>query len=157
MIIGDLTDYLIEWMASYRDIICGDFNMHIDDLTAIEAQIFNDTTETIGLQQHVDFETHHAGNILDLLFTEIASQFTMGTFKGRYISDHRAIVRESDIRVQHNHSRLVTFRNLKQINGSEFQSSLDISNIDNLDDLQSVYNKYQPTLKKVISQYDSWK
>ena len=55
-------------MASYRNImICGDFDMHIAGLTDIEAQIFNDNTETLGLQQHVNFETHHAYNILDLL------------------------------------------------------------------------------------------
>ena len=47
---------------------------------------------------------------------------------------------EFDIQVQHTHSRLVTFRNLKQINVSQFQSMLDFSNIDNWDDLQSVYN-----------------
>ena len=46
------------------------FNMHFDDITDIEAQIFNDTMEALGLQQHVNFETHHAGNILELLSTE---------------------------------------------------------------------------------------
>ena len=98
MFIGDLTDYLTDWMASNRNIIiCGDFNVHIDNLTDIEAQIFNDTMEALGLQQHINFETHHAGNTLDLLFTEITSQLTMRTFKGRYISDHRAIVTEFDI------------------------------------------------------------
>ena len=77
--------------------------------------------EALGLQQYVNFETHHAVNIMDLLLTEIASQLTIRTFKARYISDHRAIVTKFDIRVQHTHSRLVTFRNLKQINVSEFQ------------------------------------
>ena len=71
MFIDDLTDYLIEWMTSYRDIIiCGGFKMHIDDLNDIEAQIFNDTVEVLGLQQHVNFKTNCAGNTLNLLFTE---------------------------------------------------------------------------------------
>ena len=97
MFIDDLTDYLTDWMASHRNIIiCGDFNIHIDDLPDIEAQIFNDTMEALGLQ-HVNFETHCAGNTFDLLFTEITSQLTMRTFKGRYGSDHRAIVTEFDI------------------------------------------------------------
>ena len=104
--------------------------MHIYDLTDIEAQIFNDTMEALGLKQHVNFKNHHVGNILDLLFTEIAAKLTMRIFKGRYISDHRAIVAEFDIGVQHTQSRSVTFRNLKQINVSEFLSSLDFSNID---------------------------
>ena len=38
MFIDDLTDYLTDWMASHRNIIiCGDFNIHIHDLTGIEA------------------------------------------------------------------------------------------------------------------------
>ena len=98
MFIDDLRDYLTEEMASYRDIIiCGDFNLHIDDPTDIEAQIFNDTMKALGLQQHVNFKTHCAGNILDLVYTETTLQLTMRTFKGRYISDHRAIVTEFDI------------------------------------------------------------
>ena len=72
MSIDDLTNYLTKWMASYRNIIiCGIFNMYIDDLTDIAAQKFNDTMEALGLQQHVNFENHCAGNILDLIFTEI--------------------------------------------------------------------------------------
>ena len=114
MFIDDLTDYLAEWMASYRDIIiCGDFNMHINDLTDIGAQLFNDTMEALGLWQHVNFETDGAGNILDLTFTEITLQLATRTFKERYISDHRAIVIEFDIQFQHTHSRSVTFRNLQ--------------------------------------------
>ena len=46
-------------MASYRNIfIYGDFNIHIDDPNDTEALIFNDTIEPLGLQQHVNFETH---------------------------------------------------------------------------------------------------
>ena len=82
MFIDDLTGYLSDWMASHRNIIiCADFNIHNDDLTDIEAQIFNDTMEALGVQQHVNFKTHDAGNTLDLLFTEITSQLTMRTFK----------------------------------------------------------------------------
>ena len=40
MLIDDLTDYLTECMASYRNIIiCGDFNMQNDDLTDIEHKL----------------------------------------------------------------------------------------------------------------------
>ena len=114
MFIDDLTDYLTDWMASFRDIlICGDFNIHIDDPSDTEVQILNNMMEALELQQHVSFETHCAGNTLDLLFTEITLQLNTRTFKGRYICDYRDIVSELDIRVQHTNSRTVTFRNLK--------------------------------------------
>ena len=47
--------------------------MHINDLTDTEAQIFNDTMEALGSQEHVNYETHCAGNNPDLLFTEVIS------------------------------------------------------------------------------------
>ena len=116
MFIDDLTNYLMDWMASYGNIlISGDFNIHIDGSNDTEVQIFNDMMEALGLQQHVNLETYHAGNTLDLLFTEITSQLNTRTFKGRYISDHGAIVTELDRRIQHTNSSIVTFRNLNQI------------------------------------------
>ena len=79
--IDDLTDYLTDWMTSHRNIIiCEDFNIHVGGHTDIESQIFNDTMEAVGLQQHVNFKTHHAGNTLDLIFTETTLQLTMRTF-----------------------------------------------------------------------------
>ena len=137
MFLDDLTEYLTDWMASYRNIIiCSDFDIHIDNPSDTEAQIFMDTTEALGPQQHVNFQTHHASNTLDLIFTETTCQFNMRTSKGRHISDHRAIVSELDIRIQHTISKMVAFRDLKQINIAEFKSVLDLGNIENMEDLK---------------------
>ena len=78
--------------------------------------------EALGLQQHVNFQTYHAGNTLDLIFTETASQFNMRTFKGSYILGHIAIVTELEIRIQHTLGKTVMFKDLKQINMEEFKS-----------------------------------
>ena len=88
--------------------------MHIDNTTNTEAQIFMDTMEAPGLQQHVNFQIHHAGNTIDLIFTENTSQFSIRTIKGRHISDHRVIVTELDMRIQYDIGKTVTFRDLKQ-------------------------------------------
>ena len=51
MFLYDLTEYLTDWMASYRNIIiCSAINLHIDNHSNTEAQIFMDTMEAIGLQ-----------------------------------------------------------------------------------------------------------
>ena len=55
-------------------IILGDLNMHIEDLTGNNSQIFVDIIEALGLQQHVNQPTHQKGNILDLVFTEVTSK-----------------------------------------------------------------------------------
>ena len=151
MFLDDLTEFLTDWMASYRNIIiCSDFNIHIDYPTDTEAQISIDTMEALGLQQHVHFQTCHADNTLDLIFTETASQFNMRTFKGSYILDHRAIVTELDIRIQHTLGKMVMFRDLKQINMEEFKSALDLGNIKNMEDLTLVNEKYEVELSRVL-------
>ena len=95
MFLDDLTNHLTEWMSSFKNIfIGGDFNIHIDNMDDPDAQIFNDTMEALGMQQHVTFPTHHAGNTLDLIFTDITSKLDKEISKGRYISYHRAIVAE---------------------------------------------------------------
>ena len=151
--LDDLTDFLTEWMDFFRNIIiCGDFDSHIDDPNDTEAQIFNYTMKALGLQQHVSFPTHHASNTLDLIFTETTSQLNTKTSKGRYILDHRAIMTESDIRIQHTISRMVTFRNLKQINVEEFKSALNFGSIENIEDLDLVNEKYENELTRVLDQ-----
>ena len=58
-------EFLTDRMASFRNIIiCSDFNIHIDNPSDTEAKIFTDTMEALGHQQHVNFQTHHAGNTL---------------------------------------------------------------------------------------------
>ena len=152
MFLNDLTEFLTDCMASYRNIIiCSDFNIHINNPSDMEAQIFMDTMEAFGLQQHVGFLTHHAGNILDLIFTEATSQFSIKVFKGRYVSNHRAIVSELNIGIQHITGKTVTFRNLKQINVEEFESTLDLGNIENMGDLELVNRIYEEELSRVLN------
>ena len=75
MFLGDLTDHLIRFMSSFKNILIrGNFNIHIDYAEDPDAQTFNDTMEALGLQQHVTFPTHQAGNTLDLIFTETISK-----------------------------------------------------------------------------------
>ena len=74
----------------------------------------------------------------------------MRTFKGSYISDHRAIVTELDIRIQHTLGKTVTFRDLKQINMEEFKSALNLGNIENMENLTLVNEKYEEELSRVL-------
>ena len=133
MFLDDLTEFLTDWVVSYRNIIiCSDFNIHIDNPSDTEAQFFMGTMEAFGLQQHVNFLTHLACNMLDLIFTEATSLSSIKTFKGRYVSDHRVIVSELSIGIQHITGKTVTFRNLKQINVEESESTLDLGITENM-------------------------
>ena len=68
----------------------GDFNIHIEDTNDYNSKIFVDTMEALGLKQHITEPTHHKGNILDLIFTETASQIKVSHLNMLdFISDHR--------------------------------------------------------------------
>ena len=107
--------------------------------------------EALGLQQHVSFQIHHAVNILHLIFTEANSQFGIKTFKGRYVSNHRVMVSELSIGIQHTTDKTVTFRNLKQINVEEFGSTLDLGSIEDTRDLELVNRIYEEELSRVLN------
>ena len=73
-------------------IILGDFNIHIEDTNDYNSKMFVDTLEALGLKQHITEPTHHKGNILDLIFTETASQIKVSEHNmPDFISDHRLI------------------------------------------------------------------
>ena len=90
MFIDDITELLVNKLPQYQNnIILGDFNIHIEDLTNADAIIFNDTMRALGLKQHISGPTHVRGNTLDLIFTQLSNGFniTNSTLNG-YISDH---------------------------------------------------------------------
>ena len=75
MFLDDLTELLTDKLTQLENIILlGDFNIHIEETTAPDTIIFNDTMEALGLTQHVTQPMHNKGNILDLVFTELDSK-----------------------------------------------------------------------------------
>ena len=50
-------------------VICGDFNLHLDDLLDNYSKKFMDLQETFSLSQHVSRPTHQSGHTLDLIIT----------------------------------------------------------------------------------------
>ncbi|KAL5260695.1 hypothetical protein ACHWQZ_G010747 [Mnemiopsis leidyi] len=50
-------------------VICGDFNIHIEDITNIHAKRFKSLYESKGFVQHVVGPTHNSGGTLDLVLS----------------------------------------------------------------------------------------
>ena len=93
MFIDDITDFLTEALSQHQNIIlAGDFNIHINNQDVQEANILMDIMTALGLQQHTNIVTHHSGNTLDLIFTEIITwQKLLKCTPGPFISDHYAV------------------------------------------------------------------
>ena len=93
MFIDDITEFLAETLSQHQNIIlAGYFNMHINNQDDPEGNILMDTVTALGLQQHANFVTHHSGNTLDLIFTEIITrQKVLKCTPGPFILDHCAV------------------------------------------------------------------
>ena len=59
MFIDNVTDHLTCLLpVTINNIIMGDFNMHINDMSSNDAVIFKDTLIALGLTQYVTTSTH---------------------------------------------------------------------------------------------------
>ena len=93
LFLDKLTELLTTRLPNMENpIILGDFNIHIEDTNNYNSKTFVDTMKALVLKQHITEPTHHKGNILDLIFTETASQIKVSQLNMLdFISDHRLI------------------------------------------------------------------
>ena len=98
--IDEITELLTEILpASNNHIILGDFNIHINDNDNVDAQIFSESMEALGLKQHSITPTHKSNNILDLIFTKILSNICVEVVEtATYISDHSPVIATLNIK-----------------------------------------------------------
>ena len=78
MFIDDFTKWMCDqlFMADHDNklIILGDINIHVNVESDDNSDNFMDIIMALGLEQHVYFPTHKAGNTLDLVMTELGSK-----------------------------------------------------------------------------------
>ena len=80
MFIDDITNHLTSILpTTQRNLILGDFNIHIDGVHDNDALAFNNTMMTLGLDQCVNSSIYVHGNKLDLVFTKAGSDLTVSS------------------------------------------------------------------------------
>ena len=83
-------------------IISGDFNLHVNDIFNADAIFFLEAITALVLNQHVKSPTHNKGNILDLIITEDATRVNVTRCVPLdFISDHRLVAGELNIKKEH--------------------------------------------------------
>ena len=66
----EFSDYMeLNIISNTELILMGDFNIHINNSLNLDATPFEDTLETFGLHNHINFATHQLQNTLDLIIT----------------------------------------------------------------------------------------
>ncbi|XP_014864104.1 PREDICTED: uncharacterized protein LOC106930827 [Poecilia mexicana] len=129
-------------------IILGDFNIHMDDCNSPLTKDFSSCLQSFGLQQLINFPTHSKGHVLDLVCYSGVSPSDCKADE-LAITDHFLLSFHICLPLSISKlSRLISFRNIKDINLNSLSSSVN-SLIDNiystlnstaLDDLVSYYN-----------------
>ena len=123
MFLDDWAEFLESLLTEHtNNIICGDFNLHIDDLDNPDAQVFLDMVNAFGLNNNVTFPTHQSGHTLDLILSECISGITVNeVVPGSFLSDHTSILCDVNIDKPPLEVRECTYRKLKDIDKSEFK------------------------------------
>ena len=118
-------------MTNYTNVVLlGDFNIHTQDTESPDSITYNDMMEALGLQQHIDIPTHKFGNTLDLIHTESLDRVrVIHFFIGNFISNHRVVGIELEIRKQLEKYQSTKHRNYKDFNLNNFSQVFNNSKI----------------------------
>ena len=135
MFLDEVTDFLATFLVEYnKTIITGNFNIHVNNTNDPEAQIFLDTMEALGLNNHVNFATHNRGNTLDLVLKEVLSSLSVVNCRqGPFLSDHCCIELEVAIPKPALKRQTITSRNIKDVVTEDLVKELDLGTIEGED------------------------
>ena len=92
--IEDFMEFVSTTLPSHQNnIFLCDFSLHVSDALDTDSAIFNDSIDTLGLYQHVDFTTHKSGNMLDVILSDMTDNTkVLTTTPCLFITDHRAVI-----------------------------------------------------------------
>ena len=146
MFIDDFTDYVSTSVPDHpNNIYIGDFNLHVSDQHDTDSAIFNDSTDTMGLYQHVHFQTHKSGNVLDLLLSNITqSTGVLTEAPGPYLSDHQAVIATLNTKKLQPIAQVKHIQKLHRVTSDQWNKAFNINNIplsSNLEEMVDNLNK----------------
>jgi len=118
----ELTSVLEQYSVQRRPfLICGDFNIHIDDNDDVHTTRLDELLQTFDLVQHVREPTHAAGHILDVVISRsetVVQQLSVGDF----VSDHAVVNFKLNLRRSSSTHQLVTRRSWRNFIAADFEA-----------------------------------
>ena len=111
-------------------VLLGDFNIHAQDIENPDSLVYTNPMEVLGLQQHIDKPMHKLGNKLDLVYMESLNRVkVLHSFIGNFISDHRVVGSELEVRKQLEKHQSARHRNYKEFNLNSFMQEFNNNRI----------------------------
>ena len=127
--LDEYTDWIAETSANDKNlVICGDYNMHVNNPNDEDAASFLETNAALGLKQHVTFATHTSGNTLDLIFTDINGRIGVADcIPDSYTSDHCNVLCKLSLKREDIQRKTVTYRKLTDIDTAEMAKHIKVA------------------------------
>ena len=138
--IEEFTEWIGEHLVNDRNlVITGDFSVHINDQDDPDAHVFRDTTSALGLNQHITFSMHRAGNTLDLLFTKTSNNVNvLQCKKGPTLHDHDTVISTLSATKLCLSKRTISYHKLENINTDEMITSMNLASLEFITDLEDI-------------------
>ena len=137
--------FLHHYQINSNNIYTGDFNLHVSDSQDTDSAIFNDSIEAMGLYQHIHFQTHKSGNVLDLLLSDITQAAGVITVAPRpYMSDHWAVIATLNTKKLQIRPEVKHVRKLHKVTAEDWNQAYNTDNVplsDNLEEMVAYLNK----------------
>ena len=125
--------------------------MNIEDLTETDIIIFSDTMQALGYKQHVTRPTHHQGNTLDLIFTELRSeiQVTNCTTHG-YISDNSLITIDTNLNKEKYGKKVNPIWDTTKMTKENLEANFSLLSFEETASLSQAYNQFDKELQEML-------
>ena len=138
----------VTFLVEHNNIIIrGDFNVHVNNTNDPEAQIFLDTMEALGLDNHVNFAMYNRNNTLDLVLTEALSSLSVVTCRqGPFLSEDCSIELEVAIPKPALKRQTITLCIIKDVVTEDLVKELDLGTIEG-EDINDLVNQLENKCK----------
>lgn len=144
--LSDFGDFLASVIRYDRVLLCGDFNIHVNDCSDKFASDFLNVTESFNFIQHVSGPTHSKGNTLDLVFT-IGLNISNVCTEELFVTDHKCVLFNVSLDNAYVPGKRV--KTSRILNGSAvenfvavFDSNVLVSHNEDVDCLVNAFNAY---------------
>ena len=149
--VSELVQYLF---TNHKNLVLlGDFNIHVNKLDNQDTQAYLDTMEALGLEQHIDQQTHQLGNTLDLVYTETLEPFRVcHAFTSSYISDHCLVGIELQMKKQLVRAESSKTRSYRNFNPSDFEANFNNTSILEQDSFEQAVIELEKELTRTLDE-----
>ena len=135
-----------------RLLICGDFNIHVDNKLDSSVTNFLEILSNFGLVQNIREPTHRSGHTLDLVITRSDDDLFSGMPKtSELFSVHLAIKFQYTTQAIIDERHTILFRKLKQLDINRFKEEIsDLNQKFSSQNIDSLVDTYNTTMQTAI-------